>query len=107
MKNSPKQNISQVELGIKLRNETIANKLQRSPQLISQLLDPREIWYPEWEHFKIVKVNDWYLLFDNHVMVYRNHSLETVKSELVEHFHFFDRAKKEKMNLKATNKIHS
>ena len=50
----------------------------------------RIIWFPEWEHFKIVKLNHVYQLFEAKQLVFHNKSLETVKAELIERFHFYE-----------------
>jgi len=48
------------------------------------------IWFPEWKHFKIIKVNNIYRLFESGQLVFQSLSLETVKTELFERFHFYE-----------------
>ncbi|MGY3214789.1 hypothetical protein [Mucilaginibacter sp. HD30] len=48
-----------------------------------------EIWYPEWEHFKILKTEARFYLLDEGIIVYSSPSYDVVKMSLFERFHFY------------------
>ena len=52
------------------------------------------IWHPEWEHFKILRDGTIYNLVENDTVVYHSTSIETVRMELIERFHFYELGKK-------------
>jgi hypothetical protein len=63
--------------------------LSEYPHILNKIIDVQVIWHPEWKHFKIVELNGMYLLFEKHKMLFHSPSIETVKSELIEQFHFY------------------
>jgi len=52
-------------------------------------LEFEKIWFPEWLHFCIIRISAFYFLFDGNKLAYHSLSLESVKTELVERFHFY------------------
>ena len=79
---------------LKITKNEVDNKyiyfhsLTEYPAILNKIIDTQVIWHPEWQHFKIVRLNNVYLLFEKRKMLFHNTSIETVKNELLERSHF-------------------
>ncbi|TWI96809.1 hypothetical protein JN11_03922 [Mucilaginibacter frigoritolerans] len=68
----------------------VINALIEYPDILNKIINTQTIWYPEWRHFKIIRINEEFLLFEKNRMVFRSSSYDVVKNSLIERFHFYE-----------------
>lgn len=75
-------------------NVLIVEALKKHPDLINESNDVREIYFPQWKHFRIFHINELFLLYDSNTLVFFNKSIETVKWELIDRHYFYEQEQK-------------
>lgn len=70
------------------------NTIIKKPALLDIILCAEQIWYPEWKHFKVMKINKVFVLLDKNKIVFHSTCYGVVKMNLIERFHFYELSQK-------------